>query len=338
MMNWDILAGLRFFLAWIVFSSHVSHFVSHRDFLIRFDYFGGHAAVLGFLLVSGYSIAHSVSKSTKGFYKRRLLRIYPLYLAAIIISLVPFLVSGQNVKEYTLPSITNFIGNLFFLQGFSVYPLASNGIVWTLSIEVCCYLLAPFFLKLGYKKLLFLIAVSSICYVLFPRLPLELGNGRTNSLYGIPFLLLLWAWLLGFVFYLQAQQKAMQILLIGLGCALIISSYNYYGVGKLALITYILSALILIYSSRLQFPKMVLKVFRYLGDLSYPFYLFHFSSIFFGYSVLRIDNSFYQLILSLVVTVAAYHLIDVPLRHGSQLSIKAGTAWSSVRNKFNRTQ
>jgi hypothetical protein len=47
-MNWDILAGLRFFLAWIVFSSHVSHFVSYRDLLIRFDYFGGHAAVLGY--------------------------------------------------------------------------------------------------------------------------------------------------------------------------------------------------------------------------------------------------------------------------------------------------
>jgi peptidoglycan/LPS O-acetylase OafA/YrhL len=326
-MHWDILAGLRFFLAWIVFSCHVSDFVTHRDFLIRFDYFGGHAAVLVFLLVSGYSIAHSVSKSTKGFYKRRLLRIYPLYLAAIVISLVPFLVSGQNIKEYSLPSITNFIGNLFFLQGFSVNALASNVIIWTLSIEIFCYLLAPLFLKLGYKKLLLLVAVSSICYIIFPRISLGLGDGRTNSLYGIPLLLLLWAWLLGFVFYLQAHQKAMQILLIGLGCALIISSYNYYGVGKLAIVTYILSALILIYSSHLQLPIIGSRVFRYLGDLSYPFYLFHFPSILFGYKVLGMDNSFYQLILSLIVSVIAYHLIDVPLRHNKESS-RAAIAFS----------
>ncbi len=313
-MNWDLLAGLRFFLSWVVLVSHVSHFVPYRDFLIRFDYFGGHAAVLGFLLVSGYSIAHSISKKSKGFYQRRLLRIYPLYLAAIVCSLIPFLVVGHSIKEYSMPTIKNLIGNLFFLQGFSEYPLSSNGIVWTLSIEVACYLLAPFFIKIGSKRLLILITASSICYMLFPHLQLSVGDGRTTSIYGIPFLLIIWAWLLGFVFYLHSDKKVMQVLLIGLGCLAILTSYKYYGVGKLAIVTYAFSALILINSSRLSLPVFTTKIFRYLGELSYPLYLFHFPTIFFGYAVLGLNSSIHLVGLSLVVSVAVYHLLDRPIR------------------------
>jgi peptidoglycan/LPS O-acetylase OafA/YrhL len=337
-MNWDILAGLRFFLAWIVLASHVSNFVPYRDWLIRFDYFGGHAAVLGFLLVSGYSIAHSISRNAERFYQRRLLRIYPLYLTAIIISIVPFLIVGHNIKEYSLPTIDNLIGNLFFLQGFFLYPLTSNGIVWTLSIEVACYLLAPFFIRLGSKKLFVLIAISSICYMLFPRLQLLVGNGRTTSTYGIPFLLLLWAWLLGFVFYLYSQAKAVQGLLIGLGCLTIITSYSYYGVGKLAIVTYIFCAFILINSSRLSLPRIVLKSFRYLGELSYPLYLFHFPAIFFGYAVLGLNNSIYLAGLSLIVSVTMYHLVDMPIRYGNQFLIKVNTIRRIFKSKFDRVE
>jgi peptidoglycan/LPS O-acetylase OafA/YrhL len=337
-MNWDILAGLRFFLAWIVLASHVSNFVPYRDWLIRFDYFGGHAAVLGFLLVSGYSIAHSISKNSAGFYQRRLIRIYPLYLTAIIFSPIPFLIVGHNIKEYSLPTIKNLVGNLFFLQGFAEFPLSSNGIVWTLSIEVACYLLAPFFLRLGSKKLLILIAISSSCYMLFPHLPLLLGNGRTTSVYGIPLLLLMWAWLLGFVFYLHSHQKAMQVLLIGLGCLTIVTSYSYYGVGKLAIVTYVFCALILINSARLSFPNIVLKTFRYLGELSYPLYLFHFPAIFFGYAILGLDNSLSLTGLSLLFSAAMYHLVDLPIRSRNRSLIEVNTIWRSLKSKFNRIE
>jgi peptidoglycan/LPS O-acetylase OafA/YrhL len=337
-MNWDILAGLRFFLAWVVLASHVSHFVPYRDFLIRFDYFGGHAAVLGFLLVSGYSIAHSISKNSQGFYQRRLLRIYPLYFTAIMCSIVPFLVIGHDIKEYSLPTIKNLIGNLFFLQGFSEYPLSSNNIVWTLSIEVACYLLAPFFLKIGSKRLLILMTASYLCYVLFPHFQLVLGNGRTTSIYGIPFFLLMWAWLLGFIFYFHAHKKVVQVLLVGLGCIAILTSYEYYGVGKLAIVTYIFSALTLINSSRLVFPTFIIKIFRYLGDLSYPLYLFHFPAIFFGYAVLGLNSSIHLVGLSVVISVAVYHLLDRPIRLKNQSFIKLNSIWQSLKGKFGRAK
>ena len=313
-IQWSILAGLRFFLAWIVVMSHVSHFVPYRDFLIRFDYFGGHAAVLGFLIISGFSIAHSISKNKKGFYQRRLKRIYPLYISSIFISVIPFLIMGHGIKEYELPTLINLLGNIFSLQGVAVFPLASNGVVWTLGVEFSCYLLAPFFLMLTRRKMVALILISSLLYFLYPRYLTFLGNGTTTSLYAIPLILLLWAWLLGFYFYLYSSDASSKALLFGIGCLLIITSYSFYGVGSFALLTYIISAAILAYSTNVCIPKFLSQIFQYLGDLSYPLYLFHFPSIFFGFAVLDIHSSIGLIFVSLLVSIIAYHLIDVPLR------------------------
>lgn len=93
MIQWPVLGGLRFFLAWVVLCSHLRHSVPAGDLLMSFQNFNNFSAVLGFLLISGFSIAHSVSKATEGFYRRRFIRVYPLYLAAIIISIIPFFLS-----------------------------------------------------------------------------------------------------------------------------------------------------------------------------------------------------------------------------------------------------
>jgi peptidoglycan/LPS O-acetylase OafA/YrhL len=93
-MQWKVLAGLRFFLAWIVVCYHLKNFIPDygKDFLCTFGKLNGLTAVLGFLLISGYSIAHSLTKNPEGFYNRRFLRIYPLYFCAVIVSLIPFLI------------------------------------------------------------------------------------------------------------------------------------------------------------------------------------------------------------------------------------------------------
>jgi peptidoglycan/LPS O-acetylase OafA/YrhL len=107
-MQWNILAGLRFFLAWVAACSHLQHFTAQDDPIVIFQYFSGFAAVLGFLAISGYSIAHSLHKNPQGFYKRRAFRIYPLYFCSIFVSLIPFLYSGEKIiswdsTEYVQP-------------------------------------------------------------------------------------------------------------------------------------------------------------------------------------------------------------------------------------------
>jgi peptidoglycan/LPS O-acetylase OafA/YrhL len=56
------------------------------------------AAVIGFFLISGYSIAASLQRSSKGFYRRRFLRIYPIYFFAIVTTHILSLVLGSGIQ------------------------------------------------------------------------------------------------------------------------------------------------------------------------------------------------------------------------------------------------
>ena len=315
--QWSILAGLRFFLAWIVVCHHLSHCVPDNDFLASFQKFSGFSAVIGFLLISGFSIAQSISKGSKGFYQRRFIRVYPLYIVAIIVSLIPFLITNHEIvaldsTKYQQPTLMNFVGNLFFLQGFIVFPLGSNGVIWTLSVEVVCYLLAPLLVKLKPNIILLLIAISSGCYVVFSLI--DLPNKDIAFLrYGLPFMLLLWAWLLGFFYFFNADRNSAKISIVLLGCFLL--GFNGGNFGPFATFTYVLSALTLIYSSSIKLPKKLLKILDYLGELSYPLYLFHTPSILLGYAVMGIKNSFLLMLLSLIFSALFYHLVDLPIRH-----------------------
>ena len=87
---WGSLGWLRFGLAVIVACSHLRGF--YAEYVTTWDparilgSFNGVAAVLGFLLVSGFSICHSLVQKPEGYVRRRFMRIYPLYLVAIVLS------------------------------------------------------------------------------------------------------------------------------------------------------------------------------------------------------------------------------------------------------------
>jgi peptidoglycan/LPS O-acetylase OafA/YrhL len=323
--QWKILAGLRFFLAFIVLCVHLHLLLPEVGKPWRtFYYLSGFSAVLGFLVISGYSIAHSITQNPEGFYKRRFLRIYPLYFCSIIVSLIPFLLLGSKIKSFyigiyeqlPLDSWT-ILGNLVFMQGFLVKYLGSNPPVWTISIECFCYLLAPLFVKLGSKKLLILIALSSVLFALYPRYITMLPFGLTNdhysfTPYGLSFIVLLWAWLLGFFYFVCGGKDTSKILLIALGSILLELNHKYNS--RWGISTYVLSTLILIYSPYLKFPSSVLNFFNYLGELSYPLYLFHVPSLIFCYSVLGIQNPFALVCFSLGSSIFFYHAIDKPFR------------------------
>src|SRR4051812_3996977 len=69
--SWALLAGLRFFLAFIVFAGHLSWFADLGAILTGVSSFGGRPAVLGFLLISGLSIGHSIVSRPEGYFRRR---------------------------------------------------------------------------------------------------------------------------------------------------------------------------------------------------------------------------------------------------------------------------
>jgi peptidoglycan/LPS O-acetylase OafA/YrhL len=108
----------------------------------------GGLAVDGFFLLSGYLIAQSMTRtrSLRSYLERRVLRIYPAFIVAYILSV--FLL-GPIVGAHPLAFIPETVVRLIFLQPPMIYPGQLphrpwpflNGAMWTIAYEFRCYLM-----------------------------------------------------------------------------------------------------------------------------------------------------------------------------------------------------
>jgi peptidoglycan/LPS O-acetylase OafA/YrhL len=315
--SWKILGGLRFVLATIVCFGHLARFVPDQGFinkaLLAFGSFGATAAVFGFLVISGYSIAHSITISPRGYFKRRMLRIYPLYALGILLSLVPFLFVPPPIQgigaSFELPSIGTIAGNFLMLQGIIVYPISSNAPLWTLGVEVCCYLLAPLFVRAPRNVLLAIIAVSALAYGAFPKFHL----GFFSQLrFGLPLLFLIWAWLAGFALYFNRTDARYRIGVPCLGTLLF--STNRLFMTRYSIFTYVASSALILFADEIELPAVILAVMNYCGELSYPVYIFHAPVLVMCFAVFRIRSALAMVAAVLLCSALFYRLVDQPIR------------------------
>lgn len=126
--KWESACGGRFLLASIVAIHHLKDY-SSLGFLGIIPRFGAFEAVLGFLLISGYSIGASYTKEPSEFVFRRIQRIWPVYLASLLLAFVVFV-----VEEGKYPSIWILLANILFLNQLVI---SSSFIepAWSLSLE-----------------------------------------------------------------------------------------------------------------------------------------------------------------------------------------------------------
>ena len=218
--------GLRFVLAIIVLFGHLARFVPNEgpinQGLLIFGGLGAVSAVFCFLVISGFSIAHSITVApSRGYFRRRMIRIYPSYFLSILLALLPFLFTASPIRTvagvFQMPQPGTIAGNLVLLQAFVVHPLDSNAPLWTLAIEVCCYLLAPLFVRAPRILLLAIIAISAIAYAAFPKLHLQFYS---SLLFGLPLLFMIWAWLGASVLYFHRADRRYWIAILCLGTLL----------------------------------------------------------------------------------------------------------------------
>ncbi len=175
---------LRAIAAFCVFSyhQHVWSLIARYTGLSAIkmiDNLGAEFAVPLFFLISGYCIhlsnvkhlAHNKALPLKEYYKRRLLRIYPPYLVALLFSI------AVNYFTYNyLPSASDIVIHLFVLQGFTIaYFNTINLVLWTITIEIAFYIIYPafYYVRLKYgliEALLFALLVSSISIGYFSTL------------------------------------------------------------------------------------------------------------------------------------------------------------------------
>lgn len=274
-MFWPILGAVRFYLALVVAGSHLGSFSPGTRVMGVFNDMAAFVAVLGFLVISGYSIAASEAKQPQGFYRRRLLRIMPLYVLSLVAAYgctAAFggLVRATNGEVFVTPAWRELIKNLFFLQGFTTLSIKTNPVVWTLSVEVFFYLLAPLLARLS-QAALTAICLGSVA-LFFAGVPYHLPSlDRLQG--GAAAAMLGWAWLAGFIAF--RQQNHLKAALAVLAISLV--ALNRYA-GSLTLywtLPMIVVCLAIGCGGRVNGPRLVSAAGTRMGDASYPLYLFH---------------------------------------------------------------
>lgn len=153
-------------------------------FVTRGQITAGAFAVGVFFLISGYLVTASwkSSRSVLEFFKKRVLRVYPGFLVACVLSL--FVIGPLGARDvgeyYSGISIVRFLRDAMLLEMIEmpeafVAPFTVNGSIWMIQIEFLCYvllgllgiarLLNPIVVGLGVLGAWFLMGVPS-----FPEL------------------------------------------------------------------------------------------------------------------------------------------------------------------------
>lgn len=151
----------------------------------------GSAGVPIFFVISGYCIHRSAAQrlaafpdyrlDAMNFWARRLARIYPVLIAALLLTLALDWTSLQfppvNHKILDIGPRA-FLVNLFSLQGVAGKTYGSNGALWTLSLEVQFYAVYPLLFalrrRLGLPVVLGLVALVNLAsFFVFERRDLQ---------------------------------------------------------------------------------------------------------------------------------------------------------------------
>lgn len=150
------LTGFRFIAASFVFLYHYNPFPKNTlpGSICNEMYTG----VGLFFVLSGFLICYNYYDEVrldKGFLKKflvkRFARIYPVYFILTTVLYIYFFLRTQ--QNYTVP----YVLNITLIKGFSTDYLFSGLIqTWSLTVEECFYVLAPFIFLLIRRKIFFL--------------------------------------------------------------------------------------------------------------------------------------------------------------------------------------
>jgi len=209
--NFDFL---RFLLASLVIYHHAfpllygSGSMDHLGRLTGGAVKTGGVAVDFFFAISGYLIANSWfhSRGVRDFARKRILRIYPGWIAVMILCvLVVGPLGGATEGNYfSNPETYRFFRSLFLRSSYDQlpgvfedlpYPRAVNGSLWSIRYEIACYIL------LGVLGWVGLLQRRGMILILFAA---AMGTGIVLDRMGIfaeaPSSGLNWPWLIAFYF------------------------------------------------------------------------------------------------------------------------------------------
>lgn len=253
----------------------------------------GSVAVDLFFIISGFLIVKSFESTTNPFdyFKKRVLRIYPGFIVAFILSVlvVGFIGSGwqcnwEGYKQYfNYLLIKKELVHLFTLQSpyqrifFKDAPEPGvNDSLWTIQFEFACYILVPFIAWMGYFKKKWILITLFVMFYLLTWLQ-SLGyifpyNNKTHLFFGNPYFLprFISYFLAGACFYFYRAVIIRSNLLALLSCIALYGSFVW--IKCIDQVLPLAGSYLLFY---LAFHNSIrFHNFAKYGDLSYGIYLY----------------------------------------------------------------
>ncbi len=126
---------------------------------------GAFEAILGFLVISGYSVTSSYAAKPAGFLARRLKRLFPVYA----VSLIATLLVTVYVEKASWPNPLVIAANALFLNQM-VTATSIVGPAWSLSLEFWLYCLLPLLYPIDPKTSRWLVWTSFVAYLAYTAL------------------------------------------------------------------------------------------------------------------------------------------------------------------------
>jgi peptidoglycan/LPS O-acetylase OafA/YrhL len=295
---------------WLLWEGYSEGYVKHPEkygalnkmlmyFFSLFKF--GHEAVLFFFVLSGFVIhlkyARNLTKpvpskfSLSDYLYRRVKRIYPPFLFAVLITFIcdllgrklqwsiyygttPYQLINENIGHSNW-DIKTLAGNLLFLYKEYIPVYGTNGPAWSLKYEWWFYMLYPLFLLMGTKKIIYptLVMVLLFCASFFPKFWPE---GLLPDIFSM---MITW-WLGVLLAEVYAKRITIKFKYLSFAMGFILLA-PFFGVSSLfysvCLAGFFLGLISLFLTLSVRNKViMLLERLKIVGDFSYTLYIIHF--------------------------------------------------------------
>ena len=125
----------------------------------------GYSGVDLFVFCSGWGCSMSLMKNKKiyEFWKRRAMRVLPVWIPFLIVFWTPFFLFIKKDRDISV--YMTVVGNILGVQAFTE---KGNVFCWYISFLLVSYLLVPFLVRFTYKKEAFYCVLLIILFIVLP--------------------------------------------------------------------------------------------------------------------------------------------------------------------------
>ena len=245
--------------------------------LYNFTQLGGYGIGL-FFVISGYLVCFSLQKekSVTKFYKKKAIRILPLYFFSILYFFITetFIFKSVPIDPLNL----GWLRYIFCLNAIipsEGYFWSNIGITWTIPVFVIFYILAPFLVK--FAKTTLKSTIVLVVSIIIALIISKFGNCWFMAFKYIP------CFLMGIVIYNSKIEKRLFITLLVFQLFIFIikfGDWNYYlakfvPLLELFVVSSIFASVLLLSHEFKVKNKKAIKLLNFLDEHSYTLYLVH---------------------------------------------------------------